>query len=147
MILNWCKRENLLTGGILKESEKDGNMADNALVYHIMYMDTPVADVIMDGNGLVSRIVKYVPDSPMQPIWGDTGNMSKSALTNRFYVFLKSRCYEDSRADLPEILRQAGLESNNPYEWVRVSHGVTWEDFFWVKINEENLQWSDVRVR
>jgi hypothetical protein len=116
-------------------------------IYHVMYMDTPVADVIRENDGLVSMIQKFVPDSPKQPFWGNTDEMSRQALTDRFYVFLKDRCYEDNRADLQNILKQAGLSLNNPYEWVKIAHGVTYEDFFWVKINDENLHWKDVNIR
>ena len=50
--------------------------------------------------------------------------------TSIFYNFLKDRCHEDGRADLHEILAQAGMTENNPYQWVRLTHGVTWDDFF-----------------
>lgn len=63
------------------------------------------------------------------------------------YNFLESRCYEDGRADLPEILQQAGLSSNNPWEWCKISHGVTYEDFYWIKRPEEKISWKDVKVR
>lgn len=118
------------------------------MVYNIMYMDTLVAKVTTDENNMTISIEKYISDSPIQPLWGDFSKESKQSLTNRFYGFLKDRCYEDNRADLPVILKQAGLSSNNPYEWVKVSHGVTYEDFFWIRFEgEDNLTWNDVRVR
>ena len=120
---------------------------DSVTTYHIMYKDIPVADVSADEKNLVRSIKKFVPDSPMQPLWGDFSKASPQAMTARFYTFLKGRCYDDARADLPEILRQAGMKSNNPYEWVRVCHGVTYEDFFWVKLEGEDISWNDVRVR
>ena len=116
------------------------------MVYHIMFRNTPVADVIRE-KYFVASIHKYVKDGPCQPFWGDMEKLSRQALTNRFYMFLKDRCYEDGRADLPVILEQAGLTSNNPYEFVRLSHGVTYEDFFWIKFDDEDIRWEDVRVR
>ena len=65
----------------------------------------------------------------------------------RVYDFLKSRCYEDERADLKEILDQAGLKSNNPWKWARITHGVTYEDFFWIKFDGEILTWEEVKIR
>ena len=114
--------------------------------YHIMHRDTPVADVITENNMVIS-IIKYVKDSPMQPFCGITKASSRQAMTKRFYGFLESRCYENNRADLPYILKQAGLTSNNPYEWIHVCHGVTWEDFFWVRFDDEDIHWDDVRIR
>ena len=97
------------------------------MVYHFMYMDKPIADVTVGENNLVTSIVKFVPDTPMQLLWGDFSNATPQYMTNRLYVILKDRCYEDSRLDLPKSLEQAGMTSNNPYEWVKVSHGVMWE--------------------
>lgn len=115
--------------------------------YHIMYKDDCVADVYTNNNNIVQKIIKYIPDSPKQPFWGETENMSKQYLTEKFYNFLKERCYEDGRADLDEILELAGMKENNPYKWVKVSHGVTYEDFFWLKFDDEIIKWEDVRVR
>ena len=111
------------------------------MVYHIMFRDEPVLDIEVDNKNRVVRWEKFVPDGMKQPIWGDNIN------TMRLYDFLKSRCYEDGRSGLTEILTEAGMETNNPYEWVRVCHGVTWEDFFWVKIDDEDISWDEVRVR
>ena len=116
------------------------------MIYHIMFKDKVIADVTREKN-LITKIQKYVPDSPIQPFWGQMENMSQQWLTTRFYKFLKDRCYEDGRADLPVILEQAGLENNNPYEFVKISHGVTYEDFFWIKFDDEEIKWDDVKVR
>lgn len=64
------------------------------------------------------------------------------------YNFLRSRCYEDGRADLAEILKTTGMTSNNPWEWCRKTHGVTYDDFYWLRFpGEENLTWEEVKVR
>ncbi len=115
--------------------------------YNIMYMNTVVADIKLNDKNMVESIIKYVKDSPMQPIWGDFTNATMQEMTRRFYVFIKDRCYEDCRVDLPRILEQAGMETNNPYEWIKISHGVTFEDFFWIKEDWEDLKWDDVKVR
>lgn len=111
------------------------------MVYHIMHMNTPVIDIITNENNTSLTYTKFVPDSPKQPFWGENITIA------RFYNFLKSRCYEDSRRDLPEILAYHGLKSNNPYEWVKISHGVTYEDFFWIKFDNECITWEDVKIR
>lgn len=111
------------------------------MVYHIMHTDTPVIDIITEGKYKVIGYKKFVPDSPMQPFWGD------NITPKRFYDFLKDRCYEDGRADLKDILEAHGMESNDPYEWCKRTHGVTYEDFFWLKIDEEDIEWKDVRIR
>ncbi len=111
------------------------------MVYHIMFMDTPVIDIETNEKNIVTHWEKHVPDSPIQPFWGENID------TLRFFHFLKDRCYEDSRADLKDILAAHGMENNNPYEWCMKTHGVTYEDFFWIRYNEEEITWEDVRVR
>ena len=66
---------------------------------------------------------------------------------NRFYRFIKSRCYEDNRADLKEILKLSHLTSNNPYDFIQISHGVTYSDDFWIRFENEKLSWKDVKIR
>ncbi|MCD8019660.1 MAG: hypothetical protein LUF92_08815 [Clostridiales bacterium] len=114
-------------------------MADIPPYFTVMFQDTEVAKVTLDKKKTI--IEKYVPDSYCQPFGGPRQDRL------RVYEFLESRCYENERGDLKEILEQASLTSNNPWEWVRITHGVTWEDFFWIRFPGENLKWKDVRVR
>lgn len=109
--------------------------------FTVMHRNDPVAQVWISDDHMNVRIEKIIPDSLIQPFGGDDLSI------NRVYRFLKSRCYEDGRADLQEILNQAELRENNPWEWNRVTHGVTWEDDLWIKFDGEELQWENVRWR
>ena len=60
------------------------------------------------------------------------------------YNFLKDRCFDDNREDLKEILESVGLTSNNPWEWNKISHGITADDFWWIRWDGETLSWEDV---
>ena len=111
------------------------------MIYHIMWMDEPVADVVTDEKNKIVDFKKIMPDGLKQPFSGEPFSIF------RFYDFLKSRCYEDGRDGLNEILEAADMTWNNPYEWVMITHGVTWDDFFWIKFNDETIKWKDVRVR
>jgi len=111
------------------------------MFFTVMHQDEPVAEVFVSDDKKTVHIKKLIPDSIKQPFSGNKLNLE------RVYNFLKSRCYEDGRADLPEILSQAGLQSNNAWKWVRITHGVTYEDMFWIKYPDENINWEDVRVR
>ena len=109
--------------------------------YHVMFMDTPVADVLLRNDRKEIRFIKWLPDGPFQPFSGEKLDLE------RFYTFLKSRCYEDGRADLPSILRKAHFRNNNPYDWVRLTHGAVYDDFFWIRINDEECSYEEVRLR
>lgn len=65
----------------------------------------------------------------------------------QMYDFLESRCMPKRRQCLPEYLQVCGLSEYNPYEIIKVTHGVMWEDFLWIKFPGEDITWEDVRVR
>lgn len=109
--------------------------------FTVMHENNPVARVCISDDRKKITIDKLVPDSIVQPFGGD--NLS----LNRVYDFLKSRCYEDNRADLKEILEQAHLTSNDPWKWNKITHGVMWDDQIWIKFDGEDLCWEDVRWR
>lgn len=109
--------------------------------FTVMYENTPVTNVRISDNRLNVSIKKLVPDSIIQPFGGNDFSIY------RVYNFLKSRCYEDERVDLKEILAQAHLVDNNPWEWNKLTHGVMWEDNFWILYENEDLKWEDVRWR
>ncbi|MBR5970089.1 MAG: helix-turn-helix transcriptional regulator [Lachnospiraceae bacterium] len=110
-------------------------------VYHVMHLDDVVADVTLSRDKKQIRFEKYEPDGIRQPFSGSNLTLE------RFYRFLKSRCYEDGRADLDLILKKARLSDNNPYHWVALTHGVTYDDFFWIKTDHETVTWDEVRIR
>ena len=109
--------------------------------YHVMYLDLTVADVVLSHDKKDIQFRKYEADGLRQPFSGNKLDLE------RFYSFLKSRCYEEDRADLDLILKKAGLRDNNPYAWVRLTHGVTYDDFFWIRTNNEQIMWDEVRIR
>lgn len=109
--------------------------------FTVMCEDVPVANVWVSDDHKKVRIEKLIEDSLMQPFGGTDVSLV------RVYGFLKSRCYEDGRADLKEILAQAHLESNDPWKWNKITHGVMWEDQIWMRFEGETLCWEDVRWR
>ena len=109
--------------------------------FTVMYQDEPVANVRVSDDHNSVTIHKLVPDSIIQPFSGNDLSIG------RVYSFLKSRCYEDGRADLKRILDQAGLKDNNPWEWNKRTHAVTWEDQLWIRFEGEDITWEDVRWR
>lgn len=99
----------------------------------------PVARVFVSDDHKSVSIEKLVPDGMKQPFSGDKLDLE------RVYDFLKGRCYEDDFVGLEDVLREQNMISNNPWEWNQKTHGVTWEDFFWIKFDGEDIVWEDVR--
>lgn len=105
------------------------------------FLDEKVADVYMDTDERKVSIKKYV-EGPKQPFKADIETVEY------VYGFLKSRCFEDGRPDLPEILAMYGMTCNNPYEWNRKTHGVKHKDFWWLKFPEDkDIKWEDINPR
>ena len=60
---------------------------------------------------------------------------------------LEPRCWEKNRAEIGEILAHLGLKEYNPYEIVKRTHGVSYNDFIWFRFPGEKLTSKDVLVR
>ncbi len=111
------------------------------MFFIVMHQEEPVAEVDISEDKKKVMIKKLVPDSIIQPFSGNKLDLE------RVYDFLKGRCYEDGRADLKEILEQAGMTTNNPWKWMKITHGVTFDDFFWIKFPGEDITWEEVKLR
>ena len=119
------------------EKERGKKMIYDFSVYD---KDDLLADVHMDTDRNESSIKRYVLDA-RQPFMAPREDIPY------IYDFLESRCFENSRPDLPKILAAHGMTENNPYEWCRKGHGVMYNDYLWLKFPGESLTWKDVKVR
>lgn len=64
-----------------------------------------------------------------------------------FLNFLESRCVPRTRYDLADVLKRYGLREYDPLAMCRRSHGRSMSDFMWVKFNDENITWDQIRLR
>ncbi len=60
---------------------------------------------------------------------------------------LRLRCFEEGRADIDVKLAAIGLTEYDPLEIVRRTHGVSYNDFIWIRFPGEKLCAEDVLVR
>ena len=60
---------------------------------------------------------------------------------------LKMRCWDPGRPDIRELLAACGLTKYAPLDIVRKTHGVSYNDFLWIKFPGEDLRAEDVLVR
>lgn len=60
---------------------------------------------------------------------------------------LKMRCWDPGRPDIKELLAACGLTKYVPLDIVRKTHGVSYNDFLWIKFPGEDLRAEDVLVR
>lgn len=108
--------------------------------FTICYKDEESAVVFRDEKANYT-CESYTKDPLKTPFAG--GKIDRK----RIDAFLRSRCPNPARADLRELLEHYGLDVLDPDVWCRKTHGVTYDDFFWIRFPDEKLTWDDVRVR
>lgn len=60
---------------------------------------------------------------------------------------MEHRCFDRNRYDAEEILEFFGLKEYNPYHILLKTHGVSTQDYMWIRWAGETLTWDDVRIR
>lgn len=110
-------------------------------VFDTYFMNQKTSHVEMDRERMKVVYKRFSDEIPTVPYLFDYPTFEQ------MYDFLISRCMPKGRECLPEYLEYCGLKEYNPYEIVKVTHGVMWEDFLWLKFPGENIAWEDVKVR
>ena len=91
-------------------------------------------------DGEVISAVSYT-ENPLLSVFPD-----KELTIADVYSFLESRCFENGRAELPRILKENDMTTNNPWEWCKKTHGVNYSDFYWIKYEGEVITWDEVKL-
>ncbi len=58
---------------------------------------------------------------------------------------LTTRCWEENRSDIDELLHLIGLHTYDPYAIVRRTHGLMAQDPIWFRFEGERLTYREVR--
>lgn len=118
--------------------KKQDTILDN-FSFEVYWKDDITARVYVKGkNVTVSRFT----DNPGKQLFAEK-KMTRYQLGKIFEM----RCWEKERADINEILGNLGLKEYNPYEIVRKTHGVSYNDYIWFRFPGEELSSKDVLVR
>lgn len=72
---------------------------------------------------------------------------NKTITREQAYECLKMRCWDPGRPDIRELLAVRGIKAYDPLEIVEKTHGVSWNDYLWIKFPGEDLKAEDVLVR
>ena len=109
--------------------------------FTVMWKDEEMVDVELYDRRKKVRIKKHQNIFPSNPFYGG------EVTVERVYRFLESRCMDRNRPCLLAYLEGLGLEEYNHYEIVKITHGVMWEDFNWIRFPGEEIVWKDVKLR
>lgn len=109
--------------------------------FDYMYKDTVVAHVDWYIESQTVNCAEYQDNIAYQCF----GKM-KHNVDNLMIVF-ESRCFDRNRYDIKEILEYLGLLEYSPYHICLKTHGVSTQDYMWIRWQGESVTWNDVRIR
>ena len=67
---------------------------------------------------------------------------------NNVIKFLETRCVPKTRDGIQELLRRKyKMKEYSALGICRQTHGVMYNDFLWIKFNDEQTRFEDVRIR
>ena len=108
--------------------KKQDSILDN-FSFEVYWKDDITARVYVRGKNVT--VSKYT-ENPGKQLFAEK-KMTRYQLGKIFEM----RCWEKGRADINEILENLGLKEYNPYEIVRKTHGVSYNDYIWFRFPGE----------
>lgn len=108
---------------------------------------------VFDHDDLVCRIFydlkkrKISFENYSQNIYALPFGRKTEATFKDFEYFLGERCFPKERANCKELLRSLGLSHYNPYDIVKITHGVMYSDYIWLRFEGERLCYNDIKIR
>lgn len=105
--------------------------------FTLMWRDEIIADLmISDGKVLIERY----STSPAKQIF-HANQMTLFTLGE----ILRTRCWDENREDIGNLLELIGLDEYNPYAIVSKTHGLMAQDPIWFRFKGEKLTYREVR--
>ena len=123
---------------ILRRTQKKQKITEDFL-FETYWKDEITARVRVQGGNIF--VSKYT-DHPVKQLFA-----SEKMTRFQLMQILELRCWDRNREDIQEILQHFGLKEYNPYEIVKKTHGVSYNDYNWFRFPGEKLTSKDVLVR
>lgn len=111
----------------------------NNIKFQTYWKKELTADVSVIDNKI--NIISYSSD-PVKQIF-----QCKNLDCFQFMEILESRCIPRNRANISEILKIYGLSTYDVIEILKKTHGLSQNDYFWIKFEGENISYDDVKIR
>lgn len=109
------------------------------LKFKVMFKNETVASVVIDKDKL--NIETYTEIPYKQPF------LKKPVTLDYVKSFLEKRAVSKDKSNIAEILSQLNLKEYDIIEILKKTHGVNFDDFLWLKFNDENITWNEVKLR
>ncbi|MBR4514538.1 MAG: hypothetical protein IKO61_06595 [Lachnospiraceae bacterium] len=115
------------------------NLFDDSFRFEVFWKNELSARVSVNRSKVnVSRFIIH----PIRQIFS-----SEHISRNQLNEILKLRCFEEGRPDIKDKLASIGLTEYIPIEIVKRTHGVSYNDYIWIRFPGEKLRAEDVLVR
>ena len=123
---------------ILERTQRKQKITEDFL-FETYWKDEITARVRVQGAGI---FVSRYTDHPVKQLFA-----SEKMTRFQLMQILEMRCWDRNREDIQEILEYFGLKEYNPYEIVKRTHGVSYNDYNWFRFPGEKISSEDVLVR
>ncbi|MCD8021069.1 MAG: hypothetical protein LUF92_16290 [Clostridiales bacterium] len=121
----------------IKENQEEKILKDYS--FETLWKDEITAHVEVKGGQV--EVTRYTTH-PVKQLFASE-HMTRYQLNQIFEM----RCWDKNRPDIMDILRHLGLKDYNPYEIIKKTHGVSFNDFVWFRFPGEELRCEDVMAR
>ncbi len=111
----------------------------------IMWKDEPQVEITWTPGVHRSEHIKPLTDKFAIKV--PMALRSEKGTFKDFLKFLESRCAPRTRIGIEDILKAYDIKFYDPMAMCRKSHGRTMVDFLWVKFNDEDLVWDQIKLR
>ena len=122
--------------------------------YDFMYKNICIGTLthlIVDGADWFSFTLtnKEVPDFYLPVEFYGIKNIDKNRKVemHEIMLWLSYRVVPRNRQALSKVLDKYGLKEYNVWEMIKQNHGATFRDYFWIRREDEKLEYKDFHVR
>lgn len=111
----------------------------------IMWKDFPQVEITWEPEVCNSEHITPLTDNLSRKIPIKLCN--SNGTFKDFLDFLESRCAPRTRYNIEDILKMYDIKFYDPLAMCRKSHGRTMSDYLWVKFNDEEVTWDQIKLR
>ena len=105
--------------------------------FTLMWRDEPIADLKIKGTDVL--LERYSSSPAKQLFYADRLSLFELG------EILASRCWDENREDIADLLRLIGLRTYDPYAIVSKTHGLMAQDPIWFRFEGEQLTYKEIR--
>jgi hypothetical protein len=116
---------------------------ENKIKFDVFWKDEQIGTFEIDFNNQKVKAKQYTWDTFKRPVM----KKDKDVTVEDLLSFFKDRCFPYDRANRDDLLKALKLNYYSPLQIVKKTHGLTYDDYLWLRFDGEGLTYEDVRIR